>query len=58
MAQALVQSGEHALLARGLLVTAALVDEENDASLALFQRLGYRVTDVKYLKKSCEPEST
>lgn len=52
IALALVDAAERALRARGLLVFAALVEEPNDASLALLAAAGYSAhPDIRYLSK-------
>ncbi len=39
----------------GIEVTAALIHAHNDASLALFDSLGYEVVDVVYVRKLARP---
>jgi len=56
-AQQLVRAAEAELRELGLTLIAALIEDDNDASLALFKRLGYAVhTDIYYVSKrdSCE----
>ena len=51
-AQQLVQVAEDALHNLGLTLIAAMIEDYNDASLALFKRLGYVVhTDIYYVSK-------
>ena len=51
-AQQLVQAAEDALRDLGLTLIAAMIEDYNDASLALFKRLGYAVhTDIYYVSK-------
>lgn len=50
--QQLIRAAEEALREQGSRVIAALVEDGNDASLALFQKAGYCVdSDVIYLSK-------
>lgn len=52
VATALVRAAEGELRGQGARVVAALVEEPNQASLALFEHLGYRIhRDVLYLSK-------
>ena len=55
----LVAAAEEVLRGQGLQVMAALVEEENQASLALFRRLGYTEIDpgIHYLSKRDTPEA-
>ncbi|HNQ23149.1 MAG TPA: GNAT family N-acetyltransferase [Phycisphaerae bacterium] len=57
IAQQLVRACEAALLAAGIEIFAALIEPENDASAALFERLGYR-NDVpaRYYRKRRRPD--
>ena len=57
VAQRLVQAAEAELRSRGAQVIGALVEPENSASLALFNRLGYRdVPSAVYLSKRDDPD--
>lgn len=48
----LVEAGEALLRARGRGILACLIEEENEASLALFQGMGYELRkDIFYLRK-------
>jgi ribosomal protein S18 acetylase RimI-like enzyme len=48
----LIHAAEAALREAGLKVMAALIEDYNDASLALFEREGYKVhTDIYYVSK-------
>ncbi len=52
VATALVRAAEGELRGRGARIVAALVEQPNQASLALFEHLGYRIhRDVLYLSK-------
>jgi ribosomal protein S18 acetylase RimI-like enzyme len=51
-AQQLVQAAEDVLHELGLTLIAAMIEDENDASLTLFKRLGYAVhNDIYYVSK-------
>jgi tRNA-Thr(GGU) m(6)t(6)A37 methyltransferase TsaA len=54
IATALIGEAERALVRRGLLLVAALIEPDNLPSLSLFRKLGYVLTDVKYVRKSQE----
>lgn len=57
-AQRLVEAAEAALRESGLTLIAALIEGDNDASLALFKRLGYAVhTDIYYVSKRDSSEA-
>jgi ribosomal protein S18 acetylase RimI-like enzyme len=57
-ARQLVQAAEAALREAGLMLIAALIEDDNDASLALFKRLGYAVhTDIYYVSKRDSSEA-
>lgn len=57
-AQRLVEAAEAALRESGLTLIAALIEDDNDASLALFKRLGYAVhTDIYYVSKRDSSEA-
>lgn len=57
-AQRLVEAAEAGLRALGLTLIAALIEDDNDASLALFKRLGYAVhTDIYYVSKRDSSEA-
>ncbi len=51
LAARLVAEAEKELRARGIQVFAALIENENVASLSLFQREGYKTHDVAYVSK-------
>jgi ribosomal protein S18 acetylase RimI-like enzyme len=54
---ALVQACEDALRALGIPILAALVEQDNAPSAALFQRLGYREdVPVRYFRKVTHPD--
>lgn len=56
--QRLVTAAEAALRELGLTLIAALIEDGNDASLALFKRLGYAVhTDIYYVSKRDSSEA-
>jgi ribosomal protein S18 acetylase RimI-like enzyme len=51
-ARQLIAAAENALRIRGISVIAALIESENEASLALFQESGYQLhDDICYLSK-------
>jgi ribosomal protein S18 acetylase RimI-like enzyme len=52
-AQRLIEEAEHMLREQGMQVTAALIESDNSASLALFQQAGYVEVDenMHYLTK-------
>ena len=51
-ARQLIAAAENALIVRGISVIAALIENENEASLALFQESGYQLhRDIYYLSK-------
>lgn len=53
VAIALVRACDAAIRQQGIDITAALVESDNQASAALFRRLGYSDTmDVRYFRKS------
>lgn len=57
-AQRLVEAAEAGLRELGLTLIAALIEDDNDASLALFKRLGYAVhTDIYYVSKRDSSEA-
>jgi ribosomal protein S18 acetylase RimI-like enzyme len=51
LAARLVAEAERELRARGIQVFAALIENENVASLSLFQREGYRTHGIYYVSK-------
>jgi ribosomal protein S18 acetylase RimI-like enzyme len=51
LAARLVAEAERELRARGIQVYAALIEDENVASLSLFQREGYKTHDIYYVSK-------
>jgi hypothetical protein len=52
LARALVAAVEQRLRARGIHIVACLIEEGNDRSVELFQRLGYREhPEIRYLTK-------
>ena len=51
LAARLVAEAERELRARGIQVFAALIENENAASLSLFQREGYKTHDIYYVSK-------
>jgi ribosomal protein S18 acetylase RimI-like enzyme len=51
LAARLVAEAERELRARGIQVFAALIEDENVASLSLFQREGYKTHDIYYVSK-------
>jgi ribosomal protein S18 acetylase RimI-like enzyme len=54
----LVRAAEEALRETGLAIIAALIEDYNDASLALFKREGYAVhTDIYYVSKRDSKDS-
>ena len=58
LGRVLVEAAERALEGRGIRVIAALVEGENDASLAFFQAAGYILyPEVRYLSKRATPEA-
>jgi len=57
-ARRLVEAAEAALRELGLTLIAALIEDDNNASLALFKRLGYAVhTDIYYVSKRDSSEA-
>jgi ribosomal protein S18 acetylase RimI-like enzyme len=58
VATALIRAAEEMFHAQGLLIVAAFVEHENNASLALFQHEGFHVhDDVYYLTKRDHPNA-
>ena len=58
LGRALVAEAEAALAEQGIRVIAALVEGDNDASLAFFQAAGYALhPDVRYLSKRAAPDA-
>ena len=54
----LVKAAEQALHEQGIRVIAALVEGDNDTSLAFFQAAGYALhPDVRYLSKRAAPDA-
>jgi len=51
LAARLIAEAERELRARGIQVFAALIEDENVASLSLFQREGYKTHDIYYVSK-------
>jgi ribosomal protein S18 acetylase RimI-like enzyme len=51
LAARLIAEAENDLRARGVHIFAALVEGENEASLSLFKREGYKTHDVFYVSK-------
>lgn len=56
VARALIHAAEDYLHGLGLLIVAALIEHDNDASLALFKAEGYQVGDVYYVTKRDRPD--
>lgn len=57
VAAALVRSCDRAIRAQGIGIVAALVEEDNTASAALFAKLGYQAdVPVKYFRKLDNPD--
>lgn len=57
-AKRLIAAAEQAIRTQGIHVIAALIKRENDASLELFQRAGYDLTDqICYLSKRDSDEA-
>lgn len=54
--RALIHAAEDLLRAQGLMIIAALIEHDNDASLALFKSEGYQVGDVYYVTKRDRPD--
>jgi ribosomal protein S18 acetylase RimI-like enzyme len=54
--RALIHAAEDYLHSLGLMIVAALIEHDNDASLALFQAEGYQVGDVYYVTKRDRPD--
>lgn len=52
----LVAACESGLRDRGMGMFAALIDEDNSTSMALFAKLGYEVTTIYYARKKLEPD--
>jgi ribosomal protein S18 acetylase RimI-like enzyme len=58
VAASLVAAAEERLAAQGLRIIACLIENENDASLALFATLGYaRLDDIVYHAKRLDPDA-
>jgi ribosomal protein S18 acetylase RimI-like enzyme len=57
VAAKLVETAERSLYGIGLTVVAALVEHENEASLELFKKQGYRVHNVYYVSKRENPDA-
>lgn len=55
--RALIAESERVITGMGLEITAALVEHDNPASLALFQSMGYRLHEVHYLSKRSAPDA-
>ncbi len=51
LAARLVAEAEKELRARGIQILAALIENENAASLSLFQREGYKTENIYYVSK-------
>jgi ribosomal protein S18 acetylase RimI-like enzyme len=57
-AKRLIAAAEQAIRKQGIHVIAALIERENDASLELFRRVGYHLTDqICYLSKRDSDEA-
>lgn len=54
--RALIHAAEDYLHDLGLMIVAALIEHDNDASLALFRAEGYQVGDVYYVTKRDRPD--
>ncbi len=54
---ALIQAAEAHLRGLGLEIHAALIEHHNTASLALFQKAGYRVEPIYYVTKRDHPDA-
>ena len=52
----LVAACESGLRARGMEMFAALIDEDNSTSKALFSKLGYEVATIYYARKKLDPD--
>ena len=52
----LVRSAERGLRARGMEMFAALIEEDNRASQALFAKLGYETADIRYYRRKLREE--
>ena len=52
IATALVTACERAIRGDGIQVVSALVEEDNAASAALFERLGFHTLEVRYFRKT------
>jgi N-acetylglutamate synthase len=53
----LVRAAEDLIHEKGLTIVAALVEHENEASLALFKSEGFQVSDTYYLTKRDHPNA-
>jgi N-acetylglutamate synthase len=53
----LIQVAEDHIHALGLEISAALVENGNDASLSMFKRAGYQVHDIHYVTKRDHPNA-
>ncbi|MDF1563890.1 MAG: GNAT family N-acetyltransferase [Deltaproteobacteria bacterium] len=59
LARRLVEACEAAFRARGRIIVTALVEHQNEASLAFFEEAGYQLRrDVLYLRKAWGPAGT
>jgi ribosomal protein S18 acetylase RimI-like enzyme len=57
-AKRLITWAENSLKEQGINVIAALIENKNVASLALFQQMGYQLAeDVRYLSKRDDPDA-
>jgi N-acetylglutamate synthase len=56
IASLLVAACESGLRARGMNMFAALIDEDNSTSRALFSKLGYDVSTIYYARKKLDPD--
>ncbi len=58
IAASLVMACDRAIRAEGIAIVAALVEDENDPSAALFRKLGYSdALKVRYFRKLSHPEA-
>ncbi len=55
--RALIAESERVITGMGLEITAALVEHDNPASLALFKSMGYHVHETYYLSKRSSPDA-
>jgi ribosomal protein S18 acetylase RimI-like enzyme len=55
--RALIAESERVITGMGLEITAALVEHDNPASLALFKSMGYHVHETYYVSKRSSPDA-